>query len=35
MGFRYKDDDDNEMIADINYILANQIPILRKFIEKN
>ena len=35
MGFRYKDDDDNAMVIDINYILANQIPILTKFIQKN
>ena len=35
MGFRYEEDDDNKMIIDINYILANQRPILRKFIQKN
>jgi hypothetical protein len=35
MGFKYKHDDTNEMIVDTNHILANQIPILRKFIEKN
>ena len=35
MGFRYKEDDDNEMIIDVNDILIRQRQILSKFIEKN
>ena len=35
MGFRYKDDDDNEMIVDVNHILTKQGLILSKFMERN
>jgi ribosomal protein S18 acetylase RimI-like enzyme len=35
MGFRYKHDDTNEMIVDVNHILEHQRRILSKFMEKN